>query len=380
MAATRTPSSKLPVRVADSGLGSSGTHTPTSSSVTGSVSRSRSSRAKTSDPDFRTRVLHPRGITIDPDSSPVLKPWFHFRTPAPPSQGLSHFYRSLPGLKDTTVWLEGDEAFIDKVLREYRAMRELEENEAEYAAYAMEALLRREPRGPCLADSRPWWCVRKIEFATKPDEKLWQAPPVVDSRKSTKEFQFNLRPDCSYWISLQAFNPGYRTLVKTFASVRQNRILCPYLTIEFKKSEKTLSEAVSQVAASSAIALYNRYKLKAGRIKDTTSSWTPEHIAPLRHYGLIIAGRAYQFWCTEPVLDANQSWAGCRMFPLFESDCEERENIRHFIDWINEVHRWGLTVHGPSCEDDIKHRIHRLGGGARTSLIGQDDVFEEGIV
>ena len=34
--------------------------------------------------------------------------------------------------------------------------------------------------------------------------------------------------------------------------------------------------------------------------------------------------------------------------------CLTASSVRNLIDWINEIHCWGLTVHGPECQNDIK--------------------------
>lgn len=195
-----------------------------------------------------------------------------------------------------------------------------------------------------------------------------------DSLGPFLSYGFNIRPDCSYWISLQAFNPRYRSHIKSVVSVLQRRVLCPYLSIEFKKNDRTLRQAISQVAVASAIALYNRYNLKLQRMRRTASPapWDAPHVAALRHYGLVMAGRSYQFWCTEPVLggegEEGAAWNGCRMFLLFESECNQWQEVRKFVDWINEIHRWGLTVYGPDCADDVKHCIQQASKATRTSL------------
>ena len=45
------------------------------------------------------------------------------------------------------------------------------------------------------------------------------------------------------------------------------------------------------------------------------------------------------------------------MYRLVQNDCESREGVSWFVNWINEIHHWGLTVHGPSCERDINYCI-----------------------
>jgi hypothetical protein len=56
------------------------------------------------------------------------------------------------------------------------------------------------------------------------------------------------------------------------------------------------------------------------------------------------------------------------MYRLAQNDFESCEGVSWFVNWINEIHRWGLTVHGPSCERDIKYCIDSSPYGVRTSL------------
>lgn len=53
------------------------------------------------------------------------------------------------------------------------------------------------------------------------------------------------------------------------------------------------------------------------------------------------------------------------MTRLVGADCTDEYGVRELVDWINEIHRWGLSEHGPGCERDIK-AVLRL-GGVRTS-------------
>ena len=206
-----------------------------------------------------------------------------------------------------------------------------------------------------------------------------EQPPILDRTVPYKPYNFDIRPDCSYWISLQAFNPLYRKRVGEYVSVQKKRILCPYLTIEFKRDNSTLIKARNQVAVASALALYNRWKLAEARrvVTGKQRSGSERHKEVLKHYGLTFTGRNYEFWCMEPTLSSQESWIGCRMYRLVKDELDSNEGVRLFVDWINEIHRWGLKIHGPSCEVDIKHCIDSTLGGVRTSLVGAETSLDE---
>jgi len=88
-------------------------------------------------------------------------------------------------------------------------------------------------------------------------------------------------------------------------------------------------------------------------------------MASIRHYTLTFIGHKFVFWVLLPTWDGQGQWAGCVMKRLFGADCTDKYAVRELADWINEIHRWGLSQHGPSCERDIK-RVLNI-GGVRTS-------------
>jgi hypothetical protein len=351
----------------DSGIGSSASlRSPSLGTPSRTGSAPTSLSTKTNEHDFEEMVLNSRGIHIDDSTKSVLAA-FHFGVDKAPAEDLPEYYRNLSGLSETTLWLDTDESFLIDVVREYESMKEYSLNEAEHATYAIETLLKREIRNARLPKTRHWMAERMVQLVAKP-EKQWEQPPVLDKTVPHKPYNFDIRPDCSYWVSLQAFNPEYREAVGEYVSVRKDRILCPYLTIEFKKDDSTLRKARNRVAIASALALYNRWKLKKDRLDAVKKPWSERHEKVLKHYGLTFTGRNFEFWCIEPTLDSQGSWIGCRMYRLAQHTCNSSEGVSRFVNWVNEIHRWGLTVHGPSCERDIKYCINSTPGAVRTSL------------
>ena len=53
------------------------------------------------------------------------------------------------------------------------------------------------------------------------------------------------------------------------------------------------------------------------------------------------------------------------MTELLAGDCTRRWGVMRLIDWLNEIHCWGLTVHARHCERDIKisMKINSVGSG-----------------
>lgn len=325
----------------------------------------RTTAAKPADSDFKTQVLEKRGILID-FMSPSKAAFAHFDTSSPRTPRSLH-YNALS--KDTFVWLDVDDEAAEAILREYKYMKHHSLCEAEFATYAKETLLKRDPRSLEPIENRVWRTERMIELVAKPDEALlWEAPPIVDQTSVGKRYEFDIRPDCSYWLSCEAFNPGYKDQVSEWTYVMDDRITCPYFTVEFKKDDSTFTTATNQVATASALALYNRFLLKQKRLKATDEEPSSKDLNNLRHYGLTFTGDLYTFWCTIPTISDNFSWKGCKMVRAYQGKCNHLNGLNNLVDYINEIHHWGLTVHGKGCEDDVKHCIQRKSPGIRTSL------------
>ncbi|KAK4994548.1 hypothetical protein LTR66_005437, partial [Elasticomyces elasticus] len=341
----------------DSGIGTE--RSSTASSASTEVDGSKAARVN--DLDFEAMVLKPRGISLDSNSIPVSA-FNHFGRHSPKGDRPTH-YRSIKGIESTTVSLTRDEGFALDVIREYDSMNDYKVCGAEYAQYAVETLLKREVRNHRLPSTRTWMTERMIQLVAKADT-LWEQPPILNPDVAWRRYAFDIRPDCFYWMSLQAFNPDYRKTVEVLVFVKQTRILCPYLTIESKKVDSSALKARNQVAAAAAIALYNRWKLKERRLHTTGEPRSEKHTSVLRHYGLTFTGNVYEFWCITPnpshasasqtssppppptTLQSSNAptsnWTGCHMRRVQRNACDTIAGVRELVDWINEIHRWGL--------------------------------------
>jgi hypothetical protein len=178
------------------------------------------------------------------------------------------------------------------------------------------------------------------------------------------EWTWDIRRDCAFWLSLKGFNPKYRFQIQNCTFVR-DWITCPYLTIEFKRAGESEDVAVKQVAAAGSMALYNRYHLHAEALTSQPDLSVDQET--IRHYTLTFIGHKFVFWVLRPTLDDAGRWNGCTMKRLTGADCTDGYGVRELADWINEIHRWGLSKHGPSCERAIKAVLQV--GGVRTSDI-----------
>ncbi|KAK3376216.1 hypothetical protein B0T24DRAFT_699494 [Lasiosphaeria ovina] len=254
-------------------------------------------------------------------------------------------------------------------------MRGLGLCEEEFATFAKTHFLRGgELRSQSVSEDRRWRADRMLQLVCPPKESAhWHIPPVIGSAAvSAGEppdlWTWDVRPDCAYWLSLRGFNPRYRFQIQNCAFAR-DWITCPYLTVEFKRDGESEDVAVRQVRAAGALALFNRWYLlaearKASKRPDDISD---DDTAIVRHYTLTFVGHKFVFWVLQPTLDEEGRWAGCVMKRLFGADCTDEHALRELADWVNEIHRSGLSQYGPSCEKDNKCVLNV--GGVRTSAV-----------
>lgn len=94
----------------------------------------------------------------------------------------------------------------------------------------------------------------------------------------------------------------------------------------------------------------------------------------------------YTFWCIrlkeqglgDPISPHDWNWPGCDVIEATPGNLLTAPNVEHFIHWVNEIHRWGLTVHGPSCQNNVQFCIERREKNVRTSLSeGNQDLNQD---
>ncbi|KAI0406510.1 hypothetical protein F4802DRAFT_558067 [Xylaria palmicola] len=328
----------------------------------------REPTAKVTDADFAELVLESHGIAIRENGvNHDLRKFFNILDlPSEPKERLNIYKRSFA----LDVWLEPD---ISRMRREYKSMQVYQSNEAEYAAYALCNIFLDEPRYPWLPQEegdKCWLPVRMLQLVCKPPQNKWHAPPPVNPLK--KRYEWDIRPDCAYHVSLQAFDPNLRPNIHRHVLVLQKRAFCPYLTIEFKKDEDSLAVARHQVAVASAIALYNRYRLKREALEMSGDEWSEQHRSQLRHYSITFAASSWILWCAVPKTFAD--WTGCDVFDIFSGDCCILPSAQKLVSAINDIHYWGLQIHGESCKADIYAKIRsNVNADLNDILILEDD-------
>ncbi|KAK0927164.1 hypothetical protein LTR29_017716, partial [Friedmanniomyces endolithicus] len=137
--------------------------------------------------------------------------------------------------------------------------------------------------------------------------------------------------------------------------------------------------AATQLLTAAAISLHNRCDLRAQA--------EPEggNMDDLKHYGITFEGSQFVTYVVEPMpaliptpgvvdghdimvqpasLEASSAgsaaakpvhaWHGCEMRRLAQGDCTIPRDVERLTNWVNEIHRWGITRHAQSVQRDMK--------------------------
>ncbi|KAI0546827.1 hypothetical protein F4679DRAFT_598484 [Xylaria curta] len=334
--------------------------------------------AKVSDKDFEEVVLERHGITIQ-HRGPCQDIIGHFGLEGKPETlaGRLDLYKTeFPDLK---VWLSPDNK--DDIAMEYRVMEHAHMNEATFSAKAMQFFFRSEVLNELLSVKRfvPY---RTFKLFLKRDkDNMWQAPPPVLVYTHPKEYKWDLRTDASYYVSIEAFKPLFHAELDGYASVVYERATCPYFTVDIKKREDELiAMARCQVAAFGAMALYNRYQLKCRSLKANKhkppKNWSQEDKEQMEHYGATFTGAEWIIWCIRP--KTLPQWTGCTMAIIDQGDCTTVEGVELLLGILNDIHYWGMKIHGQSCKGDIES-CHYWADGSNKSRVSEYGTQEPAI-
>ena len=86
------------------------------------------------------------------------------------------------------------------------------------------------------------------------------------------------------------------------------------------------------------------------------AEWSEQDRVQMRHYAITFTGSTWNLWCTVP--RSFDTWSGCDMSTIYSGDCCILSSVQQLVAVVNDVHYWGLAVHGRSCKADIAAKIH----------------------
>lgn len=320
--------------------------------------RSSDTEASIDDADFETTVLIPRGVEILRGTDAYDFPHTHFKTKKAPESGKKAFYHGLLGGQPMEIFIDGGPDFVQRVVKQYRTFDSWRLNERGWSNLALKYFLEQEIMDMDQKETHQFRTERRDEESIQLDDynSNWKAPPLLAEDELTKRYSFQISPGAMYWLSLQALGHNWKLSADRYTHHRY-RVLCPYLSVDFKEDPhdaNAMRKSVNQMACAAVLSLYNRWRLRydAVKIREDSSWTTPDHEA-VRHYGIIMAGVDFQVWIADAKVDKSGQWLGSRVRLLSEGRLTAAGNVRMFVGWVNEIHHWGLGKYAEGVKNDI---------------------------
>lgn len=152
-------------------------------------------------------------------------------------------------------------------------------------------------------------------------------------------YDWDIEPDTTYAASINMFQYKYRIKLSSNefrAWVSEvDMSVCPYLTVEYKSSEKggKLAQATNQTIAAAILWLNQRVEL---------CKTVQEEFDELRHFMVTIVDSAYIISELRPIHD------GYVVITHVGGDLELHDGLNLYIEWSNAIHAWGLGTNAKS--------------------------------
>ncbi|MCJ1400752.1 hypothetical protein MMC11_003960 [Xylographa trunciseda] len=168
--------------------------------------------------------------------------------------------------------------------------------------------------------------------------------PLLAAR-SSYTYDWDIEPDMSYMVAVNILPNELRSALRGPDMdwvLAEPAGVCPYLTLEFKCTEKSGkdSAAVCQVAAASVVWVHQRK-----RLKEVLGS---SDMGDLQHYSIVLNSTGFQVWLTK----FEGSMFVVRLLDV--GPLNRPDGVEQYVKWWNAIHRWGLGPNALSFQKDVE--------------------------
>lgn len=293
------------------------------------------------DQKFKDFILDPLGVYwADP-------PRFNDKPPL--------FLGSHP-LPQSRVIIKSDDKDLERIITDFTECRARQYDEHSLTLICCDSVILRDGWvGNALANRKDQeiiiTSVRRDKW--KPQK---QGPPLPESRFV---YDWDLEPDTTYAVSIKMFNSEYRRKLHldAFQSwvAEKDVSVCPYLTVEYKSSEKGGKEAqaTNQAIAAAVLWLYQRKDLRK-TVKEASDG--------LSHFMITLVDSNYVI--SEARLEGDEYIMRRHIF----GDLRRIDDLRLYIEWSNSIHAWGLGANASSFKRDIETLVEFRSAQAPSDL------------
>ena len=174
-----------------------------------------------------------------------------------------------------------------------------------------------------------------------------EGPSVPSDRYA---YDWDLEPDTTYGVSIRMFDVEHRWELESPDChpwlAESESMVCPYLTIEYKCTEKTgkASDATYQNAAASILWLYQRKRIREElKLK----------FDDLKHFSVSIVDENFTIW------EAGFQSDSHNLREVANGNAALLDGVKSYVEWNNAIHTWGLGANTDSFKKDIEALLEK---------------------
>ena len=162
-------------------------------------------------------------------------------------------------------------------------------------------------------------------------------------------YDWDIEPDTTYGVSIRMFDAEQRwelEFKECLPWLAESDMVCPYLTVEYKCTEKTgkTSHATNQNTAASILWLYQRKQIRQA-LNLTLDG--------LKHFSVTFVDSNFAIW------EASFQNDFYCLRKIAHGDATILDGVKLYIGWSNAIHSWGLGPNADSFKKDIEALLEK---------------------
>ena len=286
----------------------------------------------------------------------ILDPLGVYWAKPPRSEGKPPLFLTSHPLPQSRVIIKSDNKDLERIMTDFTVCKARQYDEHSLTSVCCDSIILRDG---WVDNTLGDWEDEEINITSVRRDK-WkpqkQGPPLPESRFT---YDWDLEPDSTYAVSISMFNSEYRRELHLDAFqawvAEKDVSVCPYLTVEYKSSEKGGKEgqAANQAIAAAVLWLYQRKDLR---------KTVGEAYDGLNHFMITLVDSNYVI--SEARLERGKYIMRRHIF----GDLRQMHDLKLYIEWSNAIHAWGLGANASSFKKDIEKLVELRSAQAPTDL------------
>ena len=178
--------------------------------------------------------------------------------------------------------------------------------------------------------------------------------PSIPVAEDNYLYDWDLEPDTTYGVSIRMFDVKHRRELN-FRKCQPwlaefKTMVCPYLTVEYKCTEKTgkTSHATFQNTAASILWLYQRKRIREA---------LGRNLDGLKHFSVTFVDKDFAIW------EASFRDDNYYLREVANGVTTTLDGLKLYIEWNNAIHTWGLGANADSFKKDIEALLEKRRSG-----------------